>query len=163
VSEEVQGRKNSLLGELETAVRKAHANGKSAYLWSQALFICALSCSVIAVAVGLFANVSAKTVGGIAALPPLIAFIAVNLKLESRSRWHYEKEYVMDALRSRLRYQLPEEPSVDDIAAIANERDKQNARLEEKWQETNVISWVDLLKPPKKPPDDKSAGQLPSR
>jgi hypothetical protein len=157
VSEEVQSRKNSLLGELETAVRKAHSNGKSAYLWSQFLFICALSCSVIAAAVGLFANnVSAKTVGGIAALPPLIAFIGANLKLESRSRWHYEKEYVMDALRSRLRYQLPEQPSVDDIAAIASERDKQNARLEDKWQETNVISWVDLLKA-KKPPDDKSA------
>lgn len=156
LSEEVKSRKDSLLGELETAIRKAHTNGKSAYLWSQFLFICALSSSVVATAVGLFADVSAKTVGGIAALPPLIAFIGVNLKLESRSRWHYEKEYVMDALRSRLRYQLPEEPSADDIAAIASERDKQNARLEEKWQETNVISWIDLLKA-KKPPDDKPA------
>lgn len=155
VSDEVRRRRDSLLRELETAVRRAHSNAKRAYLWSQFLFTCALSCSVVAAAIGMFTNVSSKTVGGIAALPPLIAFIALNLKLESRSRWHYEKEYVMDQLRSRLQYQLPEEPTIDHIAAIASERDQQNARLEREWQETNAISWIDLIKP-KKPPESTS-------
>src|SRR5271169_1735159 len=113
ISPELTARKASLVSELEAANRRAHGNGKSAYIWSQFLFMLALGCSVAAAISGLFFYVSAKIVGGIAALPPLIAFVAVNLKLEARSRWHYKKSYGMDALRSRLVYQLPEEPTVD--------------------------------------------------
>ena len=143
---ELTSRKMTLVNELQAAVRKAHGNARSAYLWSQFLFMLALGCSVAAVISGLFFPISAKIVGGIAALPPLIAFIAVNLKLEARSRWHYKKSYGMDALRSRLLYQLPEEPTVDNIAAIAEARDKLNAAMEEEWQTTMIVNWGEMLR-----------------
>lgn len=42
----------------------------------------------------------------------------------------------MEALRSRLLYQLPEEPSVDNVAAIAEARDKLVATMQAEWNET---------------------------
>jgi hypothetical protein len=146
ISQEVTARKTALALELEAAKRRAEGNGKSAYLWSQFLFMLALACSVAAAITGLFSTVSAKIVGGIAALPPIIAFVATNLKLEARSRWHYKKSYGMDALRSRLLYQLPEEPTTDNISAIALDRDKLNALMEIEWQPLQS-DFGGLLKP----------------
>jgi hypothetical protein len=150
-------RKTALVNELEAARRKAYGNAKSAYLWSQFLFILALGFSVAAAVSGVFFDVSAKIVGGIAALPPLIGFVAVNLKLEGRSSWHYRKSYGMDALRSRLLYQLPEEPTVDNIAAIAEARDKLNDEMQDEWERTITVSWGEMLKQ-KSPATPRSGG-----
>jgi hypothetical protein len=43
-SPEITSRKTLLVSELEATYRRAHGNGKSAYIWSQILFMMALGC-----------------------------------------------------------------------------------------------------------------------
>jgi hypothetical protein len=145
-SHEIAERKARLDAELSEADRKAYGLAKSAYLWSQFLFILALCCSVAAVVSGVFFDISPKIVGGIAALPPLIAFVAINLKLEARSSWHYRKSYAMAALRSRLRFQLPEDPTAEHISAIAQDRDNVIDQMESEWDQTITVNWGEMLK-----------------
>lgn len=146
LSQEVIERVSKLDSELKASSAKAYGLARSAYLWSQFLFILALCCSVAAAICGIVFNISPKIVGGIAALPPLIAFIAINVKLEARSSWHYRKSYALDALHSRLIYQLPENPTVDNVAAIARDRDKVITDMEREWDQTITVSWGEMLK-----------------
>jgi hypothetical protein len=147
ISQEIAERKARLDAELSEADRKAYGLAKSAYLWSQFLFILALCCSVAAVVSGVFFNnISPKIPGGIAALPPLIAFVAINLKLEARSSWHYRKSYAMAALRSRLRFQLPEDTTAEHISAIAQDRDDVIDQMELEWDQTITVNWGEMLK-----------------
>jgi hypothetical protein len=159
-SSEATERRALLDSELTVWRDKERSLARSGYLWSQGLFILALLCSVGAAVAGLFFNLPGHTVGGIAALPPLIAFIATNLKLEARSDWHYRKSYLFDTLHSRLMYQLPAAPTVDNIAAIAHDRDTMVDQMEAEWKKTSAISWTEMLRERRdliaKPPTPKA-------
>lgn len=146
LSQELSDRKTQLSAELQSGREKECTLGRNAYIWSQSLFTAALLCSVAAAVCGLFFDVSGKIVGGIAALPPLIAFVAVNLKLEERANWHYRKSNMFESLNSRLRYQLPEIPSADNIAAIARDRDKAVADMESEWEHIKATNFSEMLK-----------------
>jgi len=166
VSEQIAYRINLLDSELVKERDKAYGLAKSAYLWSQFLFTAAILCSVAAAICGLFFNLSGKAVGGIAALPAILAFIAVNLKLEARASWHYRRAYEMNELHSRLLYQLPETPTADNVAAIAKDRDTVINKMHDEWDKTITVNWAEMLKqrqslpkpqsnePPTKQPSD---------
>lgn len=126
-----------LLRSIEGESRLAHVNHRL----SVTLMNIALGCSVAAAIIGIFFNVSPKIVGGIAVLPPLIAYIAVNLKLEGKSSWHYRKREALSALRSRLLYQQPEVPSADNIAAIAKSWEELNLKMREEWDRSLTLNW----------------------
>jgi len=145
-SGELLDRKAKLSAELAAGRERECALGRHAYIWSQCLFTLALLCSVGAAICGLFFNASGRVVGGIAALPPLIAFLAVNLKLEERANWHYRKSNIFEALNSRLAYQLPETPTADNIAAIARDRDRAVAEMEVEWERTKSANWSQMLR-----------------
>lgn len=146
ISDALAHRINELDSEMMAVAAKERGLATSAYLWSQGLFILALVCSVAAAVCGIFFDVSAKVVGGIAALPPLIHFCASNLKLDARFGWHYRKYYAMVALHSRLRFQLPEEPTADNVAAIAKDRDHIVEVLEDDWKKTAATSYGEILR-----------------
>jgi len=92
---EVELRKAALVKELEDEIKKAFRSAKGSHHLSLGLMVLALSCTVISAVGGIFFHVRSDVVGGVAALSPLIAFIAVNLKLEEkcsgitgvRTRW----------------------------------------------------------------------------
>lgn len=146
ISPEVAKRIAALTQELDEGIHRTWAKARNAYIWSQALVIMALLCSVAAAVSGIFFLVPAKIVGGIAALPPLIAYVAANLKLETRSSWHYRKVNGLSALRSRLLYQLPEEPSADNVAAVASDLNKLDEGMQEEWEKTVTVNWTEILK-----------------
>ena len=123
------------------AIAECHRNGQMTNALSVTLMVLALGCSVGAAISGIFFNVSPKIVGGLAALPPLIAFVAVNLKLEGKEAWHYTKQSKLDAIRSRLLYQLPEFPSADNIAAMASLRDEVNGEMQDEWKNNLRMNW----------------------
>jgi hypothetical protein len=52
----------------------------------------------------------------------------------------------MDALHSRLMYQLPEEPTAENIASIAEARGKVIEDMELEWERAITISWGEMLK-----------------
>jgi hypothetical protein len=128
-------RKARLLAELDQEIAYAESKAVANHRFSLILMGMALCCSVAAGAIGVFTTISSKVVGGIAVLPPLIAYFAVNLKLQPKSDWHYRKSYGLQALRSRLLFQLPANPSVENIAAIASARDKLNIEMLKEWRE----------------------------
>ena len=153
MSEEVKERRKNLEGELTEASRREFGLAKSAYIWSQGLFILALLCSVAAVAIGLFLPVSAKVVSGIAALPPLISYMAVSFRVETRQNWYFRKAVALETLRSQLLYQLREEPTAEDVAGIAAERDKVVRDMQREWYETITKNFLEFTaqKTPKPP------------
>jgi hypothetical protein len=135
-SPEVQRLIEELAEELKSSASAEARRATRSYFVSQGFMIGALACSVAAAVSGIFFSVSPKTVGGLAALPPLIAYVAVNLKFESRENWYYRESVALESLRSRLKYQLPEEPSVDNVAAIAEARDKLTTSMQGEWYQT---------------------------
>jgi len=144
-SSEVQKRIAALNQELKDAARDQSRFAKRAYLSSQFLLGSSLSCSIAAAICGIVFHVRTETVGAIAALPPLIAFIASNLKLDLRENWYYRKTAILETLRSRLLYQLPEVPTVDNVAAIAAARDKLEVEMQAEWYQTITRAIFDNL------------------
>jgi hypothetical protein len=145
-SEEVASRKANLAAELKDTSTRTFNNARRAYLFSQLLFILALGASAGAAVGGVFFNVSSKVVGGLAALPPLIGFVAINLKLEARSSWHYRKCDAMNELHSQLMYQQPEEPTVENIASVAKRRDEVLKTMRKEWEDKITANWLAMLR-----------------
>jgi predicted component of type VI protein secretion system len=154
ISPEVVKRKEELASELILTAQREHRLARSAYLWSQALFVLALCCSVAATICGVFFSVSGKITGGIAALPPLIAFLAINLKLDGRASWHYRKAGALRRLHSRLTFQQPEELSVNHIAAVADARDNLVDEMQAEWDRTLTSNFNEIMK--QKSPEERS-------
>jgi hypothetical protein len=107
--------------------------------------VIALGCSVAAATLGVFTQTPAKVVGGIAVLPPLIAFVAGNLKFEAKNSWHARRSDGLSKLRSRLLYQLPASPTLEQIAAIARDRDDLETRLQTEWDKTLLLKWAGVF------------------
>jgi len=68
LSDEISERKKRLAKELTRVRDRERSLAQSSYIWSQFLFILALLCSVAAAVMGLFFTISARIVGGVAAL-----------------------------------------------------------------------------------------------
>jgi hypothetical protein len=138
---EVIGRKRALTQELDGQIAYSENKAICNHWISLILMLVALGCSVTAAIIGIFLSVSSKIVGGIALLPPLIAYGVVNMKFDGKSSWHYRKSKMLSSLRSRLLYQQPEAPTVDNIAAIARERDELDLKMQAEWDKTLVFNW----------------------
>lgn len=160
-SPEVQRRIAALDEELTTAAHTESRNATRSYRWSQFFLILAVSCSVGAAVAGIFIRVDSRIVGGLAALPPVLAYVAVSLKLDIRENWYYGMSIGLEALRSRLLYQLPENPTVDNVSAIASARDQLIADMQKEWHETITKSLIDTMKQKMTTPRSRgtSAGQ----
>lgn len=116
----------------------------------------ALGCSVAAAVLGFFTQVPSKVVGGIAVLPALITFVAVNLKFEAKNSWHARLYDGLNTLRSRLMYQHPEVPTLDQVARIALERDELEIKMQAEWDRSLLLNWTGLSS--KHPSGGQSAG-----
>jgi hypothetical protein len=108
--------------------------------------IFALMCSAAAAVAGIIAK-EATAAGIFAILSPLIAYIVANLKLDGKACWYFNRVNALDALRSRLQYELPENPSADNIAAIAHDRSVLVDTMEKMWDKQLVLDWSALSKP----------------
>jgi hypothetical protein len=155
-SPEVQMRIERLADELRQAATAESRRATRSYYFSQAMLFLALGCSLAAAISGIFFSISPKIVGGLAALPPLIAYVAASFRLELRQNWYYRIAVALEALRSRLLYQLPEQPTVDNISAIAAARDKLRIDMQHEWYEMITKNFLDFAtrKPPE-PPAEK--------
>jgi hypothetical protein len=140
ISEATQ-RKTALAKDLENQIAYAKAKAVCNHRISLGVMLAALACSVAAAVSGVFFGAPSQIVGGIALLPPLLAYAALNMKFDGKSSWHYRKLYALDSLHSRLLYQLPEHLTVDNIAAIARERDAIHVEMQSEWDRTLAFNW----------------------
>jgi hypothetical protein len=138
---EATRRKLDLARDLEAQIAYARDKAVCNHRISLSVMLVALACSVAAAIGGVFFGVRPQIVGGIALLPPLLAYAAINMKFDGKSSWHYRKVYSLESLLSRLLYQLPEHPTVDNVAAIAHERDTMHVQMQSEWDRTLAFNW----------------------
>lgn len=144
ISSEMQKRMDALARELQQAASEESHRAAISYLTSQTAIFVSLGCSVVAAIIGGVLGIHPRVVGEIAALPPLIAYIATSFRLEARQNWYYRKAVSLDALRSRLLYQLPEEPTAEHVSAIAAARDKLVIDMQHEWYETITKNFLEF-------------------
>lgn len=143
---DIGSRIESLRGELETEIKLCRRLARRNYRFALLLMTITLASSGIAGIGGIFFGLSAKTTGGIALLPGITALVATMLKPQGRANWHYRKESALNALRRRLLYQLPESPSPDNVAAIANEWSALDLKMNEDWEKDFALNWSSFAK-----------------
>ena len=141
-SSELVSRRNMLLSELTHERDRALLRAKCNYWISLLLMGGALISSGIAAIGGVFLEWSAKYTGLVALLPGVFAIIATSFKFEGKGNWQDRKAALMDSLRSRLSYQMPEEFNADNIAAVARDRDDRLREMQAAWEKENSLSWA---------------------
>ncbi len=147
LSPELEKRRDRLAEILERHAIRTRRRARWNHRTSMALMVLSVVCSVTAAGLGFFTSQSSRLVGGIAILTPLIAYVAVNLKLEGKASWHHRKSNALLALSSRLRYELPEEPTAEQIAAVSRSYDALNLRMQREWDATLSFNWSGLTRP----------------
>lgn len=106
----------------------------------------ALLCTVVAGAIGFFVpKADPKVIAGFAVFPPLIAYVATKLKFEGKNSWHARLYDGLNTLRSQLLYQLPELPTLDQVARIAAERDALEIEMQAEWDRWLLLDWTGML------------------
>lgn len=146
LSEGIAGRKRRLSVELDDAIGRSGAHARLNHRLSIALMVIALGCSLGAAVGGVFFGLSGPKTGALAAMPPVIAFAAVNLRFEGKSSWHYRKKDALSKLRSRLEYRLAASPSIEDVGKVSDERDALGEAMQKEWDATLLLTWSGLLK-----------------
>src|SRR5947209_4442665 len=138
---DVQARADGLEKQLNDDIRYEKVRAVGDYWIALCLMIIVIISSVAAGLGGLAFGWSAHLTGSIAFIPGALAVIAATMKFEGKSNWHYRKLYGFNSLKSRLLYELPLEPSVDNIAALSKERRDLIKEMEKEWEAVLSLSW----------------------
>ena len=144
MDDQLNSRKVQLRQELEIAITSVQRRAKRAHWLGICLMLTALICSLGTGIAGLTALLGQKVLGALALVPGAAAIAASRFRLQARSNWHHRKYNALNALRSRLLYQMPVEPTADQIAAIAKERDSLNEQMQAQWQKEVASDWTDF-------------------
>lgn len=147
LSPELERRRETLAAILEGHAVKTRRRARWNHRTSMALMVLSVLCSATAAGLGFFTSQSSRLVGGIAILTPLIAYVAVNLKLEGKASWHHRKSNALYALSSRLRYESAEDATAGEIAAVSKAYDALNVAMQREWDSTLSFHWTGLARP----------------
>jgi hypothetical protein len=148
---EMEARTCGLCTELDQAIRHYNSRARAAYWFAHILMILTVGTSIAATLCGVFLDVNGKVTGGIASLPAIMALVAVTFKPAGRANWHYRKKDRLYELRRRLRYELPESPSADNVAAISKAWTQLTDKMNEEWEREFTLSWAGFAKPGRNP------------
>jgi hypothetical protein len=146
---ELESRKKDLEQELLAEIEREDLRATQNHWIAIVLMIVALLCGAIAGVGGLTQTLSQTALGVLALIPAGIAIAVAQFKFQGRSSWHYRKSNEFDALRSRLKFQLPVELTADHIAAIAKDRALLKDRLQEEWDKEFEFNWTAFHAPPR--------------
>jgi hypothetical protein len=143
-------RAQSLHDEIAKAAAHYQCMARLNYHFSLALVWLALGASVFIAVGGIAFNVSAKMLGITALVPTIAMLVNTVYQPQSRSRWHYAKRDRLNAMRRRLKYELPERPTADNIAAVSHDWAKLDVEMDDHWHKTIQIDWnaISSLKVP---------------
>jgi len=64
------------------------------------------------------------------------------MKFQEKSNWHYRRKDGLKSLRRRWRYELPESPTVDNVAAISKGLRQFEDLMQKSWEEELAFSWA---------------------
>jgi hypothetical protein len=138
---EIQKRINSLRTELEQLSAYHKRIGLADHWISVWLMIITLASSIGAGIGGIFMNFSSQATGGLALLPGLMAIVASNLKFQGKSNWHFRKTEAVDGLMHKLIYELPLNPTAQDIATVSAALTKTKQDFLKEWEKAFQHNW----------------------
>jgi hypothetical protein len=152
IEPEIQARIRRLTQELDALIKPSGERAMQTHWLTIGFMLIALMCSGLA-GIGGIAGFLPKTLIGILALVPVaVAIAAMTFKPQARSSWHCRKSDALNSLRSRLLYQLPVQPSADNVAAIARARDELIEQMQAEWDKEFGFNWAAFSAPPAHPP-----------
>jgi hypothetical protein len=138
----VAARKTALEQELIDGIAFEHSRAVGDYWIGNMLMIITLASSAAAGFGGLLNWFSPQVIGALALVPGILALAEGEMKFHGKSEWHYRKQYALEGLHSRLRFQMPAAPNADQIAAIASERDDLKIKMNKEWNERFQLNWT---------------------
>jgi hypothetical protein len=151
MDDEIKQRQTELLKQLTGAAKRSHTLGQlnyTAVLWMAWISVGA---SIAAGLLGLLGMLQAKWVGVIAFLPAALTIAANTLKLQGKANWHYQQEIELNSLSRRLQFEMPVNPSADNIAAISEGWRKVSESMEGVWRDTLTVDLSHLPKDKSQP------------
>lgn len=143
ISEE-EARKRSLLEDFRKEIARERRIARFERFLSGKLLFFAITASGVAGIAGLTNLLSAMWVGGIALLPNLLLLYARSFKLEERASWHYRKKNRLEDLRDQILYQMPENPNLDQLAAINKKKHGLNKEMQDEWETRLSLNWSNI-------------------
>lgn len=111
-------------------------------LTSFILMVVAIGCSAGAAAYGFLKK--GPLAGALALVPPLAAIAAINLRVDARKDWHSRKYHAVNALLYRLRFELPAQPTPDQIALLSKEYMEVNIKFRHEYKEYCEFNWTSI-------------------
>jgi hypothetical protein len=146
-AEDVKFRSKWLEGNLSKAAFYQRALFELFSMTSYLLMVIAIGCSAGAAVYGFLQH---GTLAGVLALiPPIAVIAAVNLRIDARKDWHSRKYHAVNTLLYRLRFELPPNPTLDQIALLAKDYMEINVKFRQEFKECCEFSWTTV--PPIKP------------
>jgi hypothetical protein len=138
---EISEKLDMLFEELDAASRREL---KLAH-WSHWLNVGAMAATLIttgvAVVYGLMPNHSSQITAMLALLPGGIALLATSLKLQERCDWHYKKHYALMALIRKIKIELPDSPTQEQVTDISQTLGKLDMDTEGAWEKELSLDW----------------------
>jgi hypothetical protein len=158
---EIRDRIQHLAQELNDGIKPSDERATQTHWIAIGLMSVALACSALAGLGGIAGFLPKALIGILAVVPGAVAIAATSFKFQARSSWHYRKSDALNALRSRLLYQLPVQPSADNVASIAKARDELIEQMQAGWDKEFVFNWTAFNPPaahrPTPPPGTSGA------
>jgi hypothetical protein len=138
---EIRHRIDELSAELESKVKYYRRTALLNHFITLAITVLTLAASATAGLGGLFFDFSGKVAGGIALLPGIFGLIVASLKPHAKANWHYRKVDALQALGRRLKYELPEMPTADNVAAISSALSDLERSMTREWEKDLTSTW----------------------
>jgi hypothetical protein len=142
MSLEIESRRDLLAQELEQEIQRTGPKAIANYWIAVVLMLLTVLSSVVAGIAGISKWLGSEVVGVLALVPGAVSLLVSYLKYQAKSSFHYRKLYALQTLKSRLLLQLPEQPTADQIAAIAQERDRLREKMNVEWDDKFSLSWT---------------------
>ena len=134
-------RRAELISYLELRSRNSrkwrHRNSYVAVL----LMTTAIISSVAGGIGGLATLLSTQTVGAIALIPGACALLANQIKFDRRAILNRRRQRLFEALLNRVKFQLPEPPTLDQLAVISQEITRIDNDIDREVEETITMGW----------------------
>jgi hypothetical protein len=146
MDDEIKQRRAELLKQLTSEAKRSRKLAQLNYVAVLWMAWISVGASIAAGLLGLLGMLQAKWVGVIAFLPAALAIAANTLKLQAKANWHYQQEIQLNGLSRRLQFEMPVNPSADNIAAICAAWRNLSESMEDIWQKTLTVDFNQLPK-----------------
>ena len=122
---------------------------KSSKYWrrvnnSSAIFFMATAvvASVASGIAGVSGLLDSKIVGTIALIPGACALLASSINFDQRTITNRKRQRLFAALSYRLKFELPEPPTLDQLALISREIVKIDEEIDKEYEEKIKLGWT---------------------